>query len=112
MTTSADELRTAAEKLRALASKATTGICPDWIYNAVRHVARNCQIECSHDDHQDWEQPEWDRYADSPFISAMHPRVGLALADWLDETARNAEPFGEINTHAVETARAINGTAS
>lgn len=35
----------------------------------------------------------------------------LPLADWLDETARNAEPFGAINTHALATARAINATA-
>lgn len=35
----------------------------------------------------------------------------LPLADWLDETARSAEPFGVIGTHALAVARAINGTA-
>lgn len=108
MTTPADELRTAAEKLRELAAKATAGICPDWIYSAVRHVARNCQIECSHDDHQDWGQPEWDRYADSPYIAAMHPGVGLALADWLESAAVDAEQIGP-DPRALAVARAING---
>lgn len=35
----------------------------------------------------------------------------LPLADWLDETARNAEPVGSINACALATARAINGSA-
>ncbi|MER7813836.1 hypothetical protein [Streptomyces sp. NPDC096153] len=36
----------------------------------------------------------------------------LPLADWLDETARYAEPFGEINATALAVARAINGSAT
>lgn len=34
----------------------------------------------------------------------------LPLADWLDETARNSEPFEQINHHALAVARAILGT--
>ncbi|WP_370667066.1 hypothetical protein [Streptomyces sp. IBSBF 2507] len=34
----------------------------------------------------------------------------LPLADWLDETARNAEPFGAIGAHALAVARQINGS--
>jgi hypothetical protein len=33
---------------------------------------------------------------------------GPELADWLDETARDAEPLGVINARAIEAARAIN----
>lgn len=125
MTTPADELRAAAEKLRELAAKATTGICPDWIYSAVRHVARNCQIECSHGEHQDWDQPQWDRYADWPYIAAMHPGVGALVAKSLERNAGRAQ---EIQDHlgdefqdgaldqdihdALAVARALNGTTS
>ena len=37
-------------------------------------------------------------------------RARLPLADWLDETARNAEPIGVINAHALAVARAVNET--
>lgn len=122
-TTPAAELRAAATKLRALASKATSGICPDWIYSAVRHVARNCNMDCSHDEHQGWDQPEWDRYEDSPYIAAMGPAVGLALADWLDGTAatieavlRKHEDAATETSHwvapALAVARALNGGQS
>lgn len=105
----AAELRTAAEKLRELASKATTDICPDWIYSAVRHVVRNCNVECSHDEHQDGTEPEWDRYDDSPYMAAMHPGVGAALADLLDDQA-DGDDHGVINPWALNVARQINGT--
>ena len=117
MSTPADELRAAAEKLRELAAKATTDICPDWIYSAVRHVARNCEIECSHDDHQAWDQPQWDWYEDWSYIAAMHPGVGYALADWLDTEAQRlattAHPdWQEVcSPNAVTVARQILGTA-
>ncbi|MER5461629.1 hypothetical protein ABT010_13265 [Streptomyces sp. NPDC002668] len=97
------ELRAAAAKLRGLASKATTGICPDWIYSAVRHIARNCNVDCSHDDHQSYEQPEWDRYEDSPYIAAMHPGVGLALAQWL-ETEAETWAGDEVHSRCSEKA--------
>lgn len=89
--TPADELRAAAEKLRELATAATPGICPHWAYMAVRHIARNCEIECDHDEHRNLDQPTWDRFEDAPYIAAMHPGVGLALADWLDGTAATIE---------------------
>jgi hypothetical protein len=61
----------------AAARKATAGVCPDWVSSAVRHVARNCQIECSHDDHQGFDQPEWGRYDDSPHIILNSPESVL-----------------------------------
>lgn len=110
--TPADELRTAAARIRELAAKATSGICPDWVYSAVRHVARNCagSFECRHPEHQGWDQPEWDRYDDSPYIAAMHPGVGSALAAWLDSAAVDAREIG-ANPQALALARAINGAA-
>ncbi|MET8746380.1 hypothetical protein [Streptomyces sp. NPDC004728] len=86
--TPAAKLRQAAMRIRGLNASATPGICPDWTYNAVRHIARNCQIECSHDNHQGHNQPEWDRYEDAPYITLMqNPGLGNALADWLDKEA-------------------------
>lgn len=103
MTTLADELRTAAETLRRLAEAATpspwteTGIGDfGWtVGSPTRSIAET----------EDNEQGR----TDAAYIAAMHPGIGVALADWLDETARNSEPFGSINTRAVEMARAING---
>lgn len=115
----ADELRTAANKLRRLAGQATPGpwattwrgqeyqldgntkddLSPiaEWSYAIVttEPKASEQRAECD--------------TADAEYIAAMHPLVGLALADWLDETARNSEPFGVITTFAVEMARTING---
>jgi hypothetical protein len=110
MTTAAAELRTAAEKIRALT--AALGDCrgPWYVVNreqrpypqridniGVPYIVASTTTDPSHPP----------TIAD--YIAAMHPGVGAALANWLDETARNAEPFGPINTRAVEMARAING---
>jgi len=45
------------------------------------------------------------------YIVTMHPGVGLALADWLDDAAREAEEVGE-NHHAARVADLILGGAS
>ncbi|WP_399559234.1 hypothetical protein OH809_45515 (plasmid) [Streptomyces sp. NBC_00873] len=128
MTNTRAELREAAMRIRGLNASATPGICPDWTYNAVRHIARNCQIECSHDEHQGHDQPEWDRYEDAPYITLMqNPDLGNALADWLDEAARYAALYADLHTastgaapaaadhdtltrHALAVARQILGT--
>jgi hypothetical protein len=42
------------------------------------------------------------------YTAAMHPGVGLALAEWLDSAAEDAEMVGPDH-HALATARAILG---
>ncbi|MFE5895855.1 hypothetical protein ACFQ67_00240 [Streptomyces sp. NPDC056488] len=114
MPTPADELRAAAQKLRAAASNATPDICPEWTANAIRHVARKGYIECSHDEHQDC-PPDWDAYHDAPYIALMDPDVGHALADWLDHhasiltAATQYDPDSNLARYALAVARALNG---
>ena len=78
----------AAALIRKHATDATPGICPGYVRSAVRHVARNCDIHCGHDEH--YEGPDeaiWDRYNDAPWIALVHPGVGEALAAWLESVA-------------------------
>ncbi|MGW2721387.1 hypothetical protein [Streptomyces sp. NPDC001492] len=103
MTTPAEELRTAADKLRTLAGDATPG---PWRQSGIGDYGWS--VDTPDVFIAETEDSEKGR-ADADHIAAMHPAVGLALADWLDETARNAEPFGTISHHAVNVARAING---
>ena len=126
---SAQELRTAAETLRAQAKSAPGG---EW-YAALARVPGD---------------PEGDWIVDSPdrliagnigiesdpaaeprarYIATMHPGVGLALARWLDDVAAawpwDHEPVldydGDVikleesmDSHALKIARLINGGAA
>ncbi|MFF6966237.1 hypothetical protein ACFY9G_23080 [Streptomyces anthocyanicus] len=138
----ADELRTAAEKIRTLAAAAADD-SGNTIWKATRHFP---------------DQPDstfttlWavgvkpllrggrrpPAYVSAPvgdYAATMHPAVGLALADWLDQAARHydagvqaaddvfrddpagREAFlttgpGAPSKQALAVARAINGTAS
>lgn len=88
----ADRLREAAGVVRKLSAAATTGVCPGYVQSAVRHVARNCDIHCGHDEH--YEGPDeqiWDRYNDGPWIALMSPAVGEALAATFMAWARLGE---------------------
>lgn len=79
-------LRRAADYLDKLAEKATPNVCPDWTYHAVRHIARNCDIECYHEvghDDAGANHDGWDRYEDAPWIAAMGPQVAPHLSLWL-----------------------------
>ncbi|MBP2581880.1 hypothetical protein J3A78_002358 [Streptomyces sp. PvR006] len=110
----ADELRAAAEKLRryakaaALASPGTWTITPERVIRCnngegVIVADRSCA------------NPGED--ADLPYIAAMSPDVGTALAQWLDtaaeglDTAHYAECSPETCIHAaaLAVARAITG---
>lgn len=127
----ADELRTAAEKLRALAATAAPG---PW--TATRWHSDTCRADCDDptcfmllvstptgllgdaDVDRDGvfaiersvhEQGE----ADAGYIAAMHPGVGKVLTAWLDYEADLMGPGSERRgrtTHALAVARAINGT--
>lgn len=91
---SGDMLRRAAEMLREHAEKAQNQRpwCPDYTWSAVRHVQRNCDfIGCGkHGVDKDGECWSFDMY-DGRYVALMHPPVALALADWLDYEARDAE---------------------
>ena len=111
----ADLLRRAAAKARETAKAATPNVCPDWTWLAVRHVARNCDLECpTHgDDHEKCNQ--WDRYDDSPHMTLWHPGVALAVADLLESEAAHhaddpsSDPLCDTWPHAVGIARALLG---
>lgn len=84
--------------MRERAEAATDHVCPDWTRQAVRHIARNCEIECSHEGvpdpvHHDaaGEPNQWSRYDDAAHIASWHPAAARAVADWLDQVA-NDEP--------------------
>lgn len=102
MTTPADQLRTAAEKLRHLAGIASPG--PWRTTGAGDHgwtvsmPSSGLAIET-----EDSEQGA----VDADYIAAMHPGVGTALADWLDSAAVDAEQIG-ADHRALAVARLIN----
>jgi hypothetical protein len=54
--------------------------CPQWVYQAVRHIGRNVDLECA--DHG-YDCPTWDRY-DGAFVAAeANPPHALAeIALW------------------------------
>lgn len=106
MTSPADELRTAAEKIRALVA----AISPPNPAALPFHAddAHVTQGEFGLYDVATAETPECAAY-----IAAMGPPVGLALTDWLDDTAGqlDAMPFPVTHAPALAVARAINGNA-
>lgn len=113
----AAELRTAASKLRELAEGATPGPW-DWepaipSQLGAQHDAGltspSCRLTAGHD--------IWIR--DAVYIAAMHPLVGLALADLLDSLADDAEQsiddraaYGAPPRDELVLARLINRRAS
>ena len=108
----AAELRTAASVLRENAEGATPGPWTSaWL--AVRTVSDQYPVLAS----------EHNRDSDLTYAAMMHPLVGAALADLLDEVAGHAESNDEYDgfppesvitgyTPAVTIARLINGNAS
>ncbi|MFE2712271.1 hypothetical protein ACFXKI_09840 [Streptomyces mirabilis] len=126
MTTPADELRTAARRLRELTGRtskapwtttwnaqqyelaAPSSVYPitEWTYAIVtiEPAASEQRAECD--------------TADADYIAAVHPGVGLALADWLDVAAEHCRahylccdngPCSETAAPALAVARAITG---
>ncbi len=109
MTTPADELRAAAEKLRKLAQAATPG---PWEYDPEPYGYGD---DIYYD--VDGDNGGWAAHAESQptaaYIAAMHPGVGLALAEWLEAEAAQAEfADGWESPHSTTLARLINGGAS
>ncbi|CAL9647524.1 hypothetical protein [Streptomyces sp. enrichment culture] len=109
MTTPAQELRTAANKIRTLAKAISTPDERDQVFHADgTDVTQGCTGR------YDVATTQTTELAD--YIAAMHPGVGTALADWLDATAAtldaNTHPGWQdtVAPHSLAVARAINGT--
>lgn len=61
------------QALEKLAQEASGGKwCSDWCYSAIRHVQRNCDIECGTHSGTDDECNQFGRY-DGPYIAAACP---------------------------------------
>ena len=84
---SAAELRKAAETLRELAEKASTGDGPtlsrEW-FSDLTYMSRRYEVVAANEG--SIIASNLDRWT-SEFIATMHPGVGLALAEWLDAVA-------------------------
>ena len=107
--TPAQELREAAKLMRERASEAERPgyesshpgrpWCPAWTYSVVRHVSRNLDTECSEHpwgSEHEGDCNQWGRWA-GYHIAAMHPGVALAVADWLEAAASDADEFLELD---------------
>jgi hypothetical protein len=88
MSTAADELRAAAEHLRSLIAFLgdnrgpwKVGTPPSGYPQSISNVG---VPYCVADTHED---PSIPTFTIAPYIAAMHPGVGKALARWLDEEA-------------------------
>ncbi|WP_440571634.1 hypothetical protein [Streptomyces sp. KR2] len=85
--TPAEELRGAADKLRAAAQDAHRASPAPWSVtdeNVIRCADGMIVADRSGTDHPA-------ERADLPYIAAMHPGVGRALAAWLEAAARDYE---------------------
>jgi len=107
VTTPAEELRVAAVKLRANAEAAHRASPPPWAVTD-EHVVR-CADGMIVADRSSTDHPA--ERADLPYIAAMGPTVGLALADWLESAAEDAAMIGH-DFRALAVARAITGGSS
>jgi hypothetical protein len=103
----AAELRTAAETLLGLTAPMAVQHPGPWIvhnpngYPQAVFSPDTDVILCETLDEIDAPKPS------APYIAAMHPGVGKALADWLQSAARDAVEIGP-DPHALVVARAIN----
>ena len=114
MATPADELRTAADRLRKLldAPELTPG---PWL--SLDHGDRMLYDGPGAEDQPPIyviDEP-MSNGANADYIEAMHPGVGAALADWLESWTGidlyEAGSLPEDARHALAVARAINATA-
>lgn len=117
-TTPADELRTAAATLRALATTASTDRYErDTSTWTSQHISttdariyapervRIIRGSSSGPNGRGVQPHLHPNHAD--YIAAMDPRLGLALSAWLDSAADDAEQIG-ADHHALDVARLIN----
>lgn len=107
--TPADEMLAAADKIRHAADTAHRASPSPWTVDDKEYVVRAADgmivADRSCTDHPA-------ERADLPYIAAMHPGVGAALADWLEwQAAALDEGRIAIPDAALAVARQINGTS-
>lgn len=123
----ADTLRTAATKLRALATTATAGPWreADTHLGQYGHTATVLSGSGNDTALRAWlpsmSQEPWDEtrnvWADAAYIAAMHPGVGLLLAEWLGSVADSlqkiqdagADPAAYVHPNVIAIARVLLG---
>ncbi|MEU5660136.1 hypothetical protein ABZ802_31635 [Streptomyces sp. NPDC047737] len=111
----ADALRAAAKKLRSTAGNATDGAWAIWrdldhqgyitvgdAAGVIVPPALESSGACNPVAHVYVEE-------DAEHIALMHPRVGLALADWLDAEAQRLSGPDVVSPHALVLARQVLG---
>ena len=117
--TAVEEIQAAIEKLTA--SKPNLTACSEFQRSAVRHIARNCDMECECGS----EYCGWDRYDTAPALDMLVRTIDAQLAilrDFLTVTLKDdallagaliAEDFiGTPSAALMALARAINGPAA
>jgi hypothetical protein len=106
MTAPADELRAAAEKLRILVAAVDHDMVANPYWSSSEHPPHVYPSLYARGVDNGLGGPAGE------FAAAMHPGVGLALADWLDTAAANAAALtwpNQFIERALAVARAING---
>ncbi|MCU1612560.1 MAG: hypothetical protein JWO98_100 [Frankiales bacterium] len=100
--TPAQLLRRAAAKLRQDAEAARRFVPEPWSITEDRVIrAANDDIVADRSSCRPGDD------ADLPFIAAMHPGVGMALADWIDEQAAFNEYFVQSGLPTLPPERAL-----
>lgn len=106
----AEEISAAVEKIRTAAEAAHRASPAPWTITD-EHVVR-CADGMIVADRSGTDHPA--ERADLPYIAAMHPGIGQALAAWLDSWAivdlREHATMSVDARHALKIARIINGT--
>jgi hypothetical protein len=74
--TALEEIQSAILKLTEL--KAIGWPCEQWTQSAIRHIARNCEIECHNEDEHECDG--WLRYETAPAISLLVRTIDAQLA--------------------------------
>jgi hypothetical protein len=75
----AEKLKAAIEKLEAM--KAMDWPCAEYTRKAVRHISRNCEIDCDNEEHE----CGWDRYETGPAIFTLSQTIDPQLAILRDD---------------------------
>ena len=72
-----------------LAVIAPTPWCKDWLYTAIRHVVRNCDLECGSDVHSPSECSQPNKY-DGDRIAALVNAIPFLLSELERKEARES----------------------
>jgi hypothetical protein len=109
--TAAEEIQAAIVKLSA--SRLYLVACPEFQYSAVRHIARNCDME--HECESESEECGWDRYQTAPAFDMLTRTIDAQLTilsyGLSVHNGKYSDPTPPVENYALALARAINGPA-